>query len=72
MNMTTPYFTNQANFVEELWNEIKTTGLYTRKGNEFYDFVLYLMNKYDKNHFFSKNDNADNERLLKIKERIKL
>ena len=64
--MVKPSFTNQAQLVEDLWNEIKSTGLYVRKGNEFYDYVLYLLNKYDENHFFFTNDNADNERLLKI------
>lgn len=64
--MVKPSFTNQAQLVEDLWNEIKSTGLYVRKGNEFYDYVLYLLNKYDENNFFSTNDNADNERLLKI------
>lgn len=66
--MVKPSFTNQAQLVEDLWNEIKSTGLYVRKGNEFYDYVLYLLNKYDENHFFSTNDNADNERLLKIED----
>lgn len=59
-------FENTDKLVEELWNEIKTNGMYGRSKNDFYDFVLYILNKYDKNHFLSENDNAYNERLLKI------
>lgn len=64
--MTEPSFTNQAALVQDLWSEIRANGLYSRKGNEFYDYVLYLLNKYDENSFLFENDNADNERLLKI------
>lgn len=64
--MTKPSFFNQDKLVEDLWKEINSFGLYERKGNEFYDYVLYLLNKYDKNHFLFENDNADNEQLLKI------
>ncbi|MCI5969027.1 hypothetical protein [Helicobacter sp.] len=34
--------------------------------NHLYDYLLYLLNKYDENHFFDNNTNAQNERLLKI------
>lgn len=68
----TPSFFNQAALVDDLWKEMTTTGFSNRSKNDFYDFVLYLLNKYDKNHFLSENDNADNERLLKTKaEKIK-
>ena len=64
--MTEPSFYNQAEFVDSLWNEIKTNGLYDSSKIDFYDFVLYLLIKYDTNHFLDENDNADNERLLKV------
>lgn len=51
---------------KELWNEITTNGLYAKSKTDFYDYVLYLLNKADKNHFFDTNDNAKNERLLKV------
>jgi hypothetical protein len=66
MNMVEPKFENHAALVDALWHEIKTNGLYDSSKIDFYDFVLYLLNKYDKNHFFNTNDNADNERLLKV------
>ncbi len=70
--MTKPSFFNQAALVDDLWNEMTTTGFSNRSKNDFYDFVLYLLNKYDNNHFLSENDNAYNERLLKSTEvRIK-
>lgn len=70
--MTKPSFFNQAALVDDLWKEMTTTGFSNRSKNDFYDFALYLLNKYDKNHFLSENDNAHNERLLKTKEaRIK-
>ena len=70
--MTKPSFFNQAALVDDLWKEMTTTGFSNRSKNDFYDFVLYLLNKYDNNHFLSENDNAYNERLLKSTEvRIK-
>lgn len=65
--MTRPSFFNQAALVDDLWKEMTITGFSNRSKNDFYDFVLYLLNKYDNNHFLSENDNADNERLLKTK-----
>lgn len=65
--MIKPSFFNQVAFVNDLWNEMTTTGFSNRSKNDFYDFVLYLLNKYDRNHFLSENDNAYNERLLKTK-----
>lgn len=65
--MTRPSFFNQDALVGELWNEISTTGFSNRCKTDFYDYVLYLLNKYDRNHFLDANDNTDNERLLKTK-----
>ncbi len=59
-------FNNTEELVDDLWNEIKTNGMYGRSKTDFYDYVLYLLNKYDSGHFLSSNDNATNERLLKI------
>lgn len=64
--MTEPSFYKTEELVKDLWNEIKINGMYGHSKTDFYDYVLYLLNKYDKNHFLSSNDNADNERLLKI------
>ena len=45
---------NQKTLVDnDLWNEMTTTGFSNRSKNDFYDFVLYLLNKYDNNHFLS-------------------
>ena len=49
-----------------LWREIRENGLYGRSKNDFYDYVLYLLDKCDPGHFLYANDNADNERLLKV------
>lgn len=51
---------------ESIWEEIRTNGMYGRSKNDFYDFVLYTLNKHDPDHFLDENDNATNERLLKI------
>lgn len=65
-DMKEPSFDNHKQLVENLWEEITTNGMYGRSKNDFYDYVLYLLNKCDTGHFLSANDNADNERLLKI------
>ncbi len=70
--MIKPSFYNQEALVNDIWNEMTSTGFANRSKNDFYDFILYLLNKYDKNHCLSTNDNAENERLLKTKDnRIK-
>lgn len=66
MEETDPVFLDTEKFIGELWDEIKANGVYGRSKNDFYDYILYLLNKYDANHFLSSNDNATNERLLKI------
>ncbi|MDA3052060.1 hypothetical protein OFO01_01150 [Campylobacter sp. JMF_01 NE2] len=57
---------NSTELLDELWNTIKSSGLYAYSKNDIYDYLIYLINKYDENHFFDKNSNAENERLLKI------
>ena len=36
--MTKPSFFNQAALVDDLWNEMTTTGFSNRSKNDFYDF----------------------------------
>ena len=55
-----------AELARLLWREIRENGLYGRSKNDFYDYVLYLLDKCDPGHFLYANDNADNERLLKV------
>lgn len=62
--MAEPKFNDEA--VKAIWEEIKTNGMYGRSKNDFYDFVLYTLNRHDPKHFLDGNDNATNERLLKI------
>lgn len=66
MEETDPVFLDTEKFIGELWDELQTNGVYGRSKTDFYDYILYLLNKYDANHFLSSNDNATNERLLKI------
>lgn len=66
MEETEAAFFDTQKIVGELWNELQTNGVYGRSKTDFYDYILYLLNKYDANHFLSSNDNATNERLLKI------
>lgn len=57
---------DSAELARLLWSEITENGLYGRSKNDFYDYVLYLLDKCDPGHFLYANDNADNERLLKV------
>lgn len=66
MEETEPVFIDTEKLIGELWNEIKTNGVYGRSKTDFYDYILYLLNKYDEKHFLSSYDNATNERILKI------
>ncbi len=52
-------------FIEELWEKLCSNGLYGLSQKNLYDYLLYLFNKYDTNHFFDNNTNEQNERLLK-------
>ena len=55
-----------AKLAEELVAEITTNGLYGRSKTDFYDYVLYLLDRHDSGHFLSRSGNAENERLLKV------
>ncbi len=56
------------NFVEDLIKKITETGLYAMSKTDFYDYVLYLLDKHSENHFLSDNTNFENALLLKIPE----
>ena len=55
-------------FAEELANCITENGFNALSKNDFYDFVLYLLDKYSDNHFLSANSNHKNAMLLKVKQ----
>lgn len=57
---------NAENFVNDLWENMRSTGVYSLSQKNIYDYLLYLFNKYDEKHFFDNNTNEQNERLLKI------
>lgn len=57
--------TSSQEFVKELWGKLCSNGLYGLSQKNLYDYLIYLFNKYDENHFFDKNTNEQNERLLK-------
>lgn len=54
-----------SSFVDELWLNIIRNGFGVWSKNDLSDYLLYLFNKYDENHFFDTNTNEQNERLLK-------
>jgi len=73
---TIPAISFEANrakeLAEELVKNIQQTGFNALSKNDFYDFVLYLLDKYSKERFLLKNSNYANARLLKAKpEKIK-
>lgn len=57
---------NAPKLVDELWRGIMRNGFGAWSKNDLCDYLLYLFNKYDEEHFFDKNSNEKNERLLKI------
>ena len=64
---------NPAELINELWEKLKSSGLYAYSKNDIYDYLIYLLNKYDEKHFFDTNSNASNSRLLKVSQtRIKI
>lgn len=56
---------NAPKLINELWEKIHSNGIYGLSQKNLYDYLIYLFNKYDENHFFDKNTNEQNERLLK-------
>jgi hypothetical protein len=59
---------NAKKFVRSLWDKIMDTGFNALAKNDFYDYTLYLFNKYNKPHFLDENSNYDNAMLLKVTE----
>ncbi len=59
---------NSEEFTKDLLTSISELGLYTYSKTDLCDYIIYLANKHDQNHFFDNNSNADNARLLKVKE----
>lgn len=51
-------------FTDELWEKIAQNGFGAFSKNDLCDYLLYLFNKHG-GHFFDKNSNEQNERLLK-------
>lgn len=63
---------NPTELINELWDKLQSSGLYAYSKNDIYDYLIYLLNKYDENRFFDTNSNALNSRLLKVSQtRIK-
>lgn len=68
----TTYTGNAQAVADALLAELTQTGLYAKTKQDFYDYVLYLLDKHSGNNFFSRNTNAQNERLFKVSDtRIK-
>ncbi len=57
---------NPSEFVNDLWSKIVDDELFSRQKNDICDYLLYLFNKHDLSHFLDKNNNEQNERLLKM------
>jgi hypothetical protein len=55
-------------FTAQLWEKIKTTGFNAMSKNDFYDYVLYLFNKYNGTPFLDDASNYENAILLKATE----
>ena len=53
-------------FANDLWSEIVDKALFSRPKNDICDYLLYLFNKHDSEHFLDSNSNEQNERLLKM------
>ena len=57
---------NAERFTADLWQKITQTGFNALSKNDFYDYVLYLFNKYDENHFLSLRPNYENAQTLRV------
>jgi hypothetical protein len=63
---------NTKKLAEQLATCITETGFNTLSKNDFYDYVLYLLNKYSDKKFLILNSNEENAYLLKVKpEKVK-
>jgi hypothetical protein len=59
---------NAERFVSDLWRKIIDSGFNALSKNDFYDYVLYLFNKYNAEPFLDVNSNYQNSQLLRITE----
>jgi hypothetical protein len=59
---------NAEQFVRDLWCKIIDSGFNALSKNDFYDYVLYLFNKYNTKPFLDVNSNYQNSQLLRITE----
>ena len=57
---------NAEKLTAALWQKITEAGFNALSKNDFYDYVLYLFNKYDNNHFLDANSNYTNSILLRV------
>jgi hypothetical protein len=57
---------NAEQFVAALWHKITDTGFNALSKNDFYDYVLYLFNKYSASHFLDARADYENSLLLRI------
>jgi hypothetical protein len=63
---------NAIELSKNLVKHLEETGLNVLSKNDFYDFILYLLDKYSNEHFLSTYSNQKNALLLKVKpEKIK-
>jgi hypothetical protein len=59
---------NAENLARDLWGKIIGTGFNAMSKNDFYDYVLYLFNKYNAEPFLDANSNYKNSQLLRVTE----
>jgi hypothetical protein len=59
---------NAEHLVRDLWRKIIDTGFNAMSKNDFYDYVLYLFNKYNAEPFLDVNSNYKNSQLLRVTE----
>jgi hypothetical protein len=57
---------NAQQFVTALWNKITDTGFNALSKNDFYDYVLYLFNKYGESRFLDSSPDYENSLLLRV------
>ena len=60
--------TNSENFVEELLAKITDVGFNSMSKNDFYDYVLYLLDEHSEESFLSTRSNFENALYFKVTE----
>jgi hypothetical protein len=59
---------NAQRLVQLLWEKIETTGFNALSKNDFYDYVLYLYNRFNNEHFLDTLSNYENGTQLRATE----